>query len=77
MPDWRGGAAILFGVLAFLLVGEHFGLAPAVFCCALISGLGDRTSTVRSALTLAALLTVFCVGLFSYVLQLQFPVFHW
>ena len=74
--DWRGGSAILLGVLVFIIAGEYLGLAPATFACVLISALGDRTATIRSALILAAAVTVGGVALFSYALQLPFPLFR-
>lgn len=75
--DWRGCAAIVAGLLSFLGVGWYFGLAPATFCCVLIAAFGDRTTTVRGALILAAAMTVFTVGLFAYILQIQIPVLQW
>jgi hypothetical protein len=76
-PDWRGCTAIVFGVLGFIVFGQYFGLAPAVFACVFISAIGDRSITLRGALVLSAILTVFAVGLFAYVLQIQFPVWQW
>ena len=76
-PDWRGCTAIVFGVLGFIVFGMYFGLAPAVFACVFISAIGDRSITLRGALVLSIILTVFAVGLFSYALQIQFPVWQW
>jgi hypothetical protein len=76
-PDWRGCGAIVAGLLAFLVIGWRFGLAPATFACVLISSLGDRSTTLKGGLILAAAVTVFTVGLFSYVLLIQFPAWRW
>ncbi len=76
-PDWRGCSAIVGGLLAFLIVGWRFGLAPATFACVVISSLGDRNTTLKGALILAVAVTIFTVGLFSYVLMIQFPVWQW
>ena len=76
-PDWRGCSAIVFGVLSFIVLGMYFGLAPAVFACVFISAVGDRSITVRGALVLSLILSIFAVGLFAYVLQIQFPVWQW
>jgi len=65
------------GVLSFIVFGAFFGLAPATFSCVFISALGDRTSTLRGACTLATIMTVVAIGVFWYVLQVQFPLLHW
>jgi hypothetical protein len=76
-PDWRGCSAIVGGLLAFLIAGWRFGLAPATFSCVLIAAMGDRDTTLKGALMLATAMTVFTVGLFAYGLQIQFPVWRW
>jgi hypothetical protein len=76
VPEWRGFTAIVAGVVAFIVIGRFFGLAPAAFSSIFVSALGDRTSTVKGAATLALVMTVFAVGLFSYLLHVQFPVFQ-
>jgi hypothetical protein len=75
--EWRGWACILAGPILFIVFGEFFGMAPATFMCVFVSALGDRTSTVKSAAILALGVTFFGVLLFSYVLQLPFPIFRW
>lgn len=76
-PEWLGWLCVLAGPALFILCGTYLGLAPATFCCVLVSALGDRTTTWKSALVLAFLVTLFGVGLFSYVLQVPMPVFEW
>ena len=75
--EWRGWGCILAGPILFIIFGEFFGMAPATFMCVFVSALGDRTSTVKSAAILALGVTFFGVLLFSYVLQLPFPIFRW
>jgi hypothetical protein len=75
-PDWRGCGAIVGGLLAFLIVGWRFGLAPATFACVFVAALGDRTATFTSSFLLALGVTVFGVLLFAYVLKVPFPVFR-
>jgi heme A synthase len=77
MPDWRGCSAIILGVLAFIVLGGYFGLAPATFFCVFISALGDRNASWRGAFVLAAALTAVAIGLFAYLLQIQFPILQW
>lgn len=75
--QWRGWGCILAGLFAFILFGKYGGLAPATFALVFISALGDREHTVRSALILAAGVTVVGALIFSWGLQLQFPLFRW
>jgi hypothetical protein len=74
--EWRGWGCILAGPILFILLGEFFGMAPATFGCVFISALGDRTATLKGTVILAASVTVVGCLLFSYVLQLPFPLFR-
>jgi Tripartite tricarboxylate transporter TctB family len=74
--QWKGFAAIVSGVIAFIAIGGLFGLAPAAFSCVFISALGDRTATIKSAAILATVMTLFALCFFSYFLNVQFPVFQ-
>jgi hypothetical protein len=76
-PQWLGWLCILGGHFCFILFGSYFGLAPATFACVFVSALGDRSATWKSALVLALAVTVFGVGLFSYLLQVPMPVLEW
>jgi Tripartite tricarboxylate transporter TctB family len=76
-PEWRGWGCILGGVLAFVLLGRYGGLVPATFASVFIAALGDRNNTYRGAAALGAVLSVFCVIVFHYGLNLQLPLFQW
>jgi uncharacterized membrane protein len=76
-PQWLGWLCILAGPFCFIVFGSYGGLAPATFACVFVSALGDRSATWKSALVLALAVTVFGVGLFSYVLQVPIPVLEW
>ena len=76
-PEWFGWACILAGPLCFILFGSYFGLIPAIFTCVLVSSWGDRTATLKGSLVLAAVVTAFGVGLFSYLLQVPMPLLTW
>jgi hypothetical protein len=82
-PQWFAWACILASPLAFIVFGQYTpisGLAPATFACVFVASLGERTATWLSCLVLAALIMVFGVGLFHYVLQIPMPVlkvFEW
>ncbi|NLC35057.1 MAG: tripartite tricarboxylate transporter TctB family protein [Alcaligenaceae bacterium] len=75
--QWRGWIAIVGGVLAFIVLGEYGGLVPATFALVFISALGDRNHSLLSALLLAGFVTVLGVLIFSWGLELQFPMFRW
>jgi hypothetical protein len=76
-PQWWGWFCILAGPALFILLGRYFGLIPGTFACVFVSALGDRTATWKGSLILAAIVTVFGVGLFSYFLQISMPVLTW
>jgi uncharacterized membrane protein len=76
-PEWFAWGCILAGPIAFIILGEFFGLVLATFACVFIPALGDRTATLKGSAILAAGVTVFGVALFSYVLKIPFPLFRW
>jgi len=76
-PQWLAWLCILAGPFLFIVFGSIGGMAPATFACVFVSALGDRDSNWKSALILAALVTVFGVGLFHYLLQIPMPVLEW
>jgi putative tricarboxylic transport membrane protein len=76
-PQWWGWACILAGPICFIIFGSYGGLIPGTFACVFVAALGDRTATVKSAFLLAAFITAFGVGLFSYILQVPMPVLEW
>src|SRR6478752_5993968 len=76
-PEWLGWACILAGPLCFILFGSFFGLIPGTFACVFVSALGDRKAALKSAAILAAVVTVFGVGLFSYLLQIPMQLLTW
>jgi len=76
-PQWFAWLCILAGPFLFIVFGSIGGMAPATFACVFVSALGDRTSSWKSALVLAASVTFFGVVLFHYVLQIPMPVLEW
>jgi hypothetical protein len=76
-PEWRAWACILAGPVLFIILGNLGGLIPATFACVFVSALGDRDSTLKSALILAIGVTVCGVALFSYLLQVSLPMWRW
>lgn len=75
-PEWRGWLCIIGGAISFIVLGAYVGLVPASLCIVFITAMGDRTATVKGSLVLAALVTLFGVVLFSYLLKLSIPLFY-
>jgi hypothetical protein len=73
-PDWRGWLCIIAGPLLFIIFGKIGGLAPATFACVFVSAMGDRAASWKGSFFLALAITVFGVGLFSFVLKVPFPI---
>lgn len=76
-PDLRGIACIIMSVISFILLGHFFGLVPATFASVFIAAIGDRTSSLREAVLLSVLMCALAIGLFHYVLHIQFPLLQW
>jgi sulfite exporter TauE/SafE len=76
-PEWLAWACILSSPLVFMLFGTYGGMAPGTFACVFVAAMGDREATVKNSAILAAVITIFGVGLFSYILQVPMPVFTW
>ena len=75
--EWLAWSCILASPLAFMVFGAYFGLAPGTFACVFVAAMGDREATLKNSLILSAFVTVFGVGLFSYLLQIPMPVLAW
>lgn len=75
--DWRGWSCVLGGPIAFVILGDHFGLIPGAFGCVFVSALGDRNSTLKGALILAICVSLIGAFLFSYLMQMPFPILIW
>jgi hypothetical protein len=75
--EWKAWLLIAASVVAFVLLGRHGGLLPATFAIVFISALADRDNTVLGAAILAAGVSVVCVIVFWWGLQMQLPLFGW
>ncbi|OZI41124.1 hypothetical protein CEG14_01220 [Bordetella genomosp. 1] len=73
----RGMACIAAGIAAFIVFGSLFGFLPATFALVFLSAMGDTSNSVRSAAILALAMSLFGAVVFSWALQLQFPMFRW
>jgi len=75
-PEWYAWGCILMGPIAFIILGEFFGLVPATFSCVFIPAMGDKDATWKGSAILAAGVTVVGTLLFTYVLKIPFPMFR-
>jgi hypothetical protein len=75
--EWLGWGCILAGPVFFIVLGTYFGMVAATFSCVFVSAMGDNQATVKTSAFLAAFITVPGCFLFTYVLQLPFPLFKW
>ena len=76
-PEWFAWGCILASPLAFILFGKFGGMIPAVFMCVFVATMGDRDITWRGATILSAVVTLFGVALFHYLLKIPMPVLKW
>lgn len=76
-PEWLGWLCIIGGPICFIVFGELGGMIPGTFMCVFVCALGDRTATLKGSFILAAGITLFGVLLFSYLLQIPFPLLRW
>ena len=77
LPDLRGTLAILGGIIAFVLLGDHGGLIPATFASVFIAASGDREHSWKSAALFAAGVTAFGVAVFYFGLKVKMPLVAW
>lgn len=73
----RPWAAIVFGMLAFMVIGKYGGLIPATLVLIFVSARGDRSNSIATSLALAVGTTAVAVVVFHYGMNLQFPLFSW
>lgn len=87
----RGPAYVLVGILVFAatirgvsfdVIGLHLGvpqlgLVMSTFLAFMISIMGSREMRWLESLAAGVAMTVFCVVLFVYLLQLPFPLWPW
>jgi hypothetical protein len=71
---WRGLLLIVIPPILFGLFVRELGLIICLFGVALLSAFASRMARIHVALILAAILTLFCVGVFVYGLGLPIPL---
>lgn len=76
-PEWRGWSLIVLSLVAFIVLGIYGGLLPATVAVVFISAMADRQNTIKSAIILSLILTVVCVVVFWWALDMPFPLLRW
>jgi putative tricarboxylic transport membrane protein len=72
--DIRGWLAVVGGAVLFMALASYAGLLPAIFACVFFAALGNRTTSWKEAVLLAAGVTVFGIALFAYGLKIPIPI---
>lgn len=70
----RGPVFVLGSVVLFAATVRPLGLAIAGPLAVVVAAMADRDSKPLEVLVFAAVMTVFCVGLFKYALRLPIPL---
>jgi putative tricarboxylic transport membrane protein len=70
----RGPALVIIGILCFAGMIRPLGLVPATFIAYMISILGSSEMRWLESIVAAAAMTLFCVLLFVYLLNLPFQL---
>lgn len=72
---WRGAILVSLAPIVFGISVQGLGLAPAIALASLVACFASYKVGPAMALTVTAVLTVFCLGVFHYGLGLPIPVF--
>ncbi|TIQ18320.1 MAG: tripartite tricarboxylate transporter TctB family protein [Mesorhizobium sp.] len=72
---WRELVLILAAFAIFGALLEDIGMAVAIIALVVISGLADRTQTLKGLAGLAVVLLVICWLVFAWGLQIRVPFF--
>ena len=71
----RGFLLVAGAPVIFALTIRTLGFLPATFLAVFAASLADRSATLVQALVTAIGLTVFCVAVFIYGIEMPYPLF--
>jgi putative tricarboxylic transport membrane protein len=76
LEQWssRGPVLVTIGILLFALTVRPFGLAVASMLALMVSGFATPDARLREVTIFSALLTLACIVLFRYVLEMSVSV---
>ena len=72
--DWRAVVLVTAALLFFGLTIRGLGLIGALFGASLLGALARSETSLRDVLLISVGLTVLCVGIFVFALQLRLPL---
>ena len=76
-PDLKGCAAIIGGMLAFVVLTNYVGIVPGTFACVFLAAIGDKDATWLGSLVLSTVVTLVGTLVFIYLLKMNLPLFKW
>lgn len=74
MISLRGFLLVAGAPVIFALTVRSLGFLPATFLAVLAASLADRSVTLRQALATTTGLTIFCIAVFSYGIEVPYPL---
>lgn len=77
VPQYRAWSLVIGAIVLFVVLGHYAGLVPATFSLAFVAALADTKNSIKTAFTVAVVLTAMAVAVFHYGLQMQFPLLRW
>ena len=72
---WKPLAFIVVSLLVFGYIMEHLGLVPALVSMFIMAALGGHEFRLLEVLILTAVMSIFAVVVFVYLLGLPYPLF--
>jgi len=76
-PEFRALICVLAGLGLFAVILPRFGMAPAIVALVLTAAAASPSTRPRTAIILAAALTVFAWVIFVVMLSLPLPMLAW
>ncbi len=73
--SWRAVVMLSLATIIFATFLRELGLFPCVFASAMTASLASPQITLRSAATVSLMIAAFCVGVFTYGINVPIPVF--
>jgi hypothetical protein len=74
LPGWRGPFFIFGSIMIFALLIRSGGLIVATPAAIMFSAMGDENFRAKEAVTIAVVVTLGCILLFTTILNLPLPV---
>lgn len=72
--SWRGIVLVIGAIVVFGVTVRGLGFGPSLFLCVFMAGLSSGRMGWRMAAVVAAVLTVFSIGVFVEALGLPYPI---